>query len=95
MPMSEIVTERYQRKPVYVDAVKVTEENFRALAMWCDAEIKMGPEGEYIAVRVSNPTNPRQWQARVGDWILYSPTGYKVYIDRSFQRNFTKVETEE
>src|SRR5678815_2038416 len=99
------VTEKYVRKPLYVDAVQVTEDNFEEIAEWCFGEIsnidetpvdpnatEVDPSKQYIHVRVHNPKNPRQTRAYVGDWILYTERGYKVYSTKAFQSNFTKVE---
>ena len=96
--------EKYVRKPLYVDAVQITEENFSEVARWCMGEIRnIGetpvdpsadpqPTKQYIRVRVHSPRSPKQTQATVGDWILYTPMGYKVYTERPFQQNFEKIE---
>lgn len=98
------ITEKYVRKPLFVDAVQVTEENFSEIARWCFGEIHnidestidpsadLDPSKQYIHVRVHNPKNPRQTKAFVGDWILYTERGYKVYTTKAFQANFDKVE---
>ena len=101
------ITEKYVRKPLYVDAVQVTEENFVDIARWCFGEIvnidespvdktaDADPSKQYIHVRVHNPKNPRQTKAYVGDWILYTERGYKVYTTKAFQANFDRVDDEE
>lgn len=99
------ITEKYVRKPLYVDAVQVTERNFYDIARWCQAEVRNidesprdpsgvndDPANEYIRVRVHNPKNPRQTKAFIGDWILYTEMGYKVYMDKPFRANFDRVE---
>ena len=97
------ITEKYVRKPLYVDAVQVTDENFMDIARWCFGEIKNkdespvdyskgpDPENQYVHVRVTNPKNPRQTKAFVGDWILYTDRGYKVYTTKAFLASFEKV----
>jgi hypothetical protein len=97
------VTKKYVRKPLYVDAVQVTEQNFIDIARWCFGEIgnidetpvdmssEVEPTKQYIHVRVHNPKNPRQTKAFVGDWILYTERGYKVYTTKAFQANFDLV----
>jgi hypothetical protein len=98
------ITEKYVRKPLYVDAVQVTEANFYDIARWCQAEIRnidespwdrndenAEPAKEYIHVRVHNPKNPRQTKAFVGDWILYTERGYKVYTEKAFRANFDRI----
>lgn len=98
------ITTKYVRKPLYVDAVQVTAENFHTVARWCFGEINnvdgspvteltpVSPATQYIHVRVHNPRNVRQSQAYVGDWILYTDKGYKVYNDLAFQANFDSVQ---
>ena len=34
------ITQPYVRRPLYVDAVQVREDNFEAVATWCQGEIK-------------------------------------------------------
>ena len=93
-----LATTKYVRKPLYVEAVQVTPENFSQIAEWCGGEVveesptKNG-RGNYIKVRVTNPMNARQSQAFVGDWILYTPRGYKVYTPKAFHNSFVPVET--
>lgn len=93
-----LATTKYVRKPLYVEAVQVTQENFSEVAEWCSGEIveessaKNG-RGNYIKVRVTNPMNARQSQAFSGDWILYTPRGYKVYTPKAFHNSFDQVPT--
>jgi hypothetical protein len=94
-----IVTTRYVRKPLYVDAVQITEENFAEIAKWCQGEIRaivgdelvkdgINPGTAYIRVRVHNPKNVRQTKGFVGDWVLYTEKGYKVYSQKAFRGSF-------
>ena len=103
------ITDTYVRKPLYIEAVQVTVENFVEVARWCFGDVmnKDGspadyskpadPENQYIKVRVTNPKNTKQTQASVGDWILFteSPRGYKVYTTKAFHASFVKVEDED
>ena len=84
-----VKTDRYVRNPLYVDAVQVTEQNFRELSEWCQGDIRTDGTQEYIRVRVHTPKSARQTQAFVGDWILYTDKGYKVYSNMAFTENFT------
>jgi hypothetical protein len=98
-----IVTSRYIRKPRYVDAVQITPDNFSEIAGWCQGEIRandgdelvsngeVNPNASYIRVRVHNPKNVRQTKAFVGDWILYTEKGYKVYTQKAFVNSFDQV----
>lgn len=88
-------TEKYIRKPLYVDAVRVTETNFNELVGWCQGEVEFeegGRDGaagrKYIKIRVHNPKGPRQTKAFVGDWILYTDRGYKIYTNKAFKAAF-------
>lgn len=100
----EVTTQKYIRKPLYVEAVQVTLENFVDVAKWCHGEIKdyndktlVGAEAEnplterYIHVRVHNPKSVRQSKAFIGDWLLYTERGYKVYTQRAFKNSFDPV----
>lgn len=101
------ITEKYVRKPLFVDAVQVTSENFLDVARWSFGEIKNkdespvdfskgpDPENQYIQVRVTNPKNSRQSKAYVGDWILYTIHGFKVYTTKAFHASFVRVEGEQ
>jgi hypothetical protein len=98
------ITQKFVRKPLFVEAVRVTEENFETVARWCfgricnidetpvDMSLDAEPLKQYIHVRVQNYKNVRQTQAHVGDWILYTEKGYKVYTTKAFQTNFDLVE---
>jgi hypothetical protein len=93
-PMIE--TTKYARKPFYVDAVRVTQNNIEDVAAWAQGEVRRdtdtGREIPYIHVRVFRPLDDRQTKAFIGDWVLYAGTGYKVYTNRAFLNSFDKVE---
>lgn len=92
--MPEIKPVKYVRKPLYVEVVQVTEENFEDAARWCMGQIREDADPKHIHVRVLNPKGARQTQARVGDWILHTEVGYKVYTDKAFKENFDVVESD-
>lgn len=106
--MGNVSTTKYVRKPLYVDAVQVTNENFLEVVDWCQAlvgaqgsepgteirpagGVELDPSKHYIRIRVHNPQSQRQTKAFVGDWILYTDRGYKIYTDKAFQANFDQV----
>lgn len=111
--MEDIKTGKYVRKPLYVDAIQVTEENFRAAAKWAQSDIgttgagpsagyikpdeleEFDPSKHYIRIRVNNPQNPRQTKAFVGDWILYTERGFKIYLDKPFKDSFDEVKADQ
>lgn len=87
-----IITEKYVRKPLHVDAVQVTVDNIEEIAAWCQGELVLDPNSaHYVRVRVHNPKNVRQTRAFVGDWILYTDRGYKVYTGKAFHGSFEKL----
>ena len=92
-----LTTTQYIRKPLYVAAVRVTEANFDEVVAWCQGEVEQdvvpyeGPGKPYIRVRVHNPKNPRQTKAFVGDWLLYTERGYKVYTNKAFHSSFDEA----
>lgn len=98
----DVVTKKYLRKPLVVDAVQVTVENFEAIREWCHGEIVnndgsdvtvVNPGGQHVRVRVHNPKTPRQTKAFVGDWILYTDRGYKIYTQKAFAASFDEAPT--
>lgn len=98
-----VATARYVRKPLYVEAVQVTGENFESVRKWCmgdlqnndgsevQAESEIDPRNQHIRLRVHNPQSQRQTKAFVGDWILYTERGYKIYTEKAFKENFDPV----
>lgn len=87
-------THKFARKPFYVDAVRVSEENIEEVAAWCQGEVLVDDnEGAYIKVRVHRPLTDRQTMAFIGDWVLGVSTGFKVYTPKAFDKSFEKVKT--
>lgn len=87
-----IQTEKFERKPFFVDAIQVTEENIEDVARWCNGELQEDDNGKrFVHVRVHRPLTPRQTQAYVGDWVLYAGRGYKVYKKQAFEKSFQSV----
>jgi hypothetical protein len=95
-PAVGLQIEEYVRKPFVVQVVRVTERNMPQVARWCGGEVKAlgehdGRTGPYIQVNVNRPLFPRQTQAFVGDWVLYTPSGgFKVYTDKAFNASFER-----
>lgn len=91
---------KYVRKPVVVEAVQVTEDNFYAVAHWCNGDpiVDNFPHGvseRHIRVRVHSPQSERQKRAHIGDWVLYANRGYKIYEDKAFKKSFDLEPTAE
>ena len=84
-----IIAKKYARKPFFVDAVQVTEENISDVAKWCNGKIVTSEsEATYIKVRVFRPAHELQTRAHVGDWVLGAGQGYKVYTQKAFENSF-------
>lgn len=96
-----VAVEVWQRKPFFVEAVQVTEENIEAIAEWCNGRltpIKKEGDGNnvrFIKVNVKNPMTARQTKAFVNDWVLRSGDSFKVYKHESFLKVFDKTELSE
>jgi len=80
---------RYTHVPLFVQAVQVTPENIFEIAGWCDGTVKTDSDGKtYIMVATIRPLRERQTQAYVGDWVLKTDVGLKVYTNTAFKRGF-------
>ena len=88
---SKMQPQKFTRKPFEVDAMQITADNMAEVAKWCDGEIRNADDGaQFIKVRVQNPMTERQTRGFVGDWILYSGRGYKVYTEKAFRNSFER-----
>lgn len=86
---------KYVRKPFTVDALQVTEENISEVAEWCQGTLEEASnKDKYIRVRVHRPLHDRQTKAFVGDWVLYTASGYKVYTPKAFEATFELLQSE-
>lgn len=86
-------TTTYKRKPLQVEAVQVTDENLYEVAQWCGGDVHTNPSGKkHIQVAVLHPLHQKQTRASIGDWVLKSEQGYKIYADTAFQKGFEKVD---
>ena len=87
--MTTLLVERYARVPLYVDVVLVTEENMAQVADWCGGIVKEAKNGKpFIKVNVMRPISDRQTMAYVGDRVLSTDQGYKVYTPKAFELGF-------
>jgi len=90
-----VEVEIWKRKPFFVEAVHVTDENMETIATWCNGRItatKGDENNRYIKVYVKNPMSARQTKAFVGDWVLKSGDSFKVYKHESFLKVFDKTD---
>lgn len=85
---------KFARKQFEVEAVLVTEENMEEVASWCGGKV-IPAKGHsdsvgavHVRVPAHRPLNRKQTQGFVGNWVLKSPTGFKVYTDPALWKNF-------
>jgi len=83
-------TTTYQRKPLIVEAVQVTDENIYDVAKWCGGDVRTNTttNKKFIQLEVIHPQNPSQTKALAGNWILKSDQGYKIWSDSAFKKGF-------
>jgi len=82
-------TKRARRKDIFVQYVQVTSTNMPDLAKWCGGKIRSTKNGaKYIFVDVLFPKEDKQRKAFVGDFLLQSPTGFKVFTESAFKKQF-------
>lgn len=86
-------TQTYTRKRLDVDAVQVSAENMEEVAEWCGGSIKGDGTTKHIKVNINRPLSERQTKAFVGDWVLHSVTGFRIYTPKAFENGFQLVKT--
>lgn len=80
--------QNFVRRSFAVKAVRVTKENIWELAEWCGGTVTDIHGDIHIKVDVKRPLNEKQTQAHVGDWVLNTKKGFKVYNEKAFHANF-------
>jgi hypothetical protein len=90
-------TTLYDRNPLRVEAVQVTEENLYEVAQWCGGDVNTNPQTgqKFIKVDVLHPHDAKHTRANVTNWILRSLQGYKIYSDTAFKNGYTEVTVEQ
>lgn len=93
-----ITTTQFIKKPLYVEAVRITRDNFSEVVKWCKGQVRtehanhpQSPGKKYIKIEAHNPINTRQTKAYIGDWILRTERGFKVYSHKNFIESFDEV----
>jgi hypothetical protein len=85
-------TKRYSRRPFFIDAIRVTEENISEVVKWCGGTIVKEVRGErtirWIQVEVNGAQSERQKKALIGDWILKNRKSFKCYTNKAFEECF-------
>lgn len=82
--------QKFVRRSFAVRGVQVTVENINEVAEWAGGSVVSDPLDSpiFIQIEVQHALNERQKQAHVGDWVLNTKKGFKVYTDRAFKANF-------
>lgn len=83
---------KYAHKPVIVEAVQVTADNMGDVAKWCQGRIHKAGDNKYVKVNVPLAKMTRHTQAFIGDWVLKTEMGLKVYTPKAFDAVFSLVE---
>lgn len=96
----DLVVKEYVRKPSYVMAVQVTEENMEAVSEWCGGFIRGNGQYRHIKVAVHKPMNVQQTKAHVGSWVLKTDAvkdrpKFKVYTNQAFEFSFLPASPDE
>jgi hypothetical protein len=83
----------YQRKPLIVEAVQVTNDNIYDVAKWCDGDVRTQHASgkKFIQVNVVNPKEPKMMRATVGSWVLKSDQGFKIFSEPAFRKSWEPV----
>ncbi len=94
-----VKTKLFSRKPFFVRAKQMTPDNLAEIAEWCGGTLASkdvrGSKIQYVTVPVIRPRNPREQEAYIGDWVVAAGTGFKVYSNRAFIRDFDPVNVED
>lgn len=91
--LSSIGVATYSRISFDVEAVLVQVDKLQSIAIWCNGSIHFEDNGSglqvpYIKVNVVRPPSERQTKAFVGDYIVYTNSGFRIYTESAFQRTF-------
>lgn len=85
--------EIYERKPLKVEVVTVTPENFEEVAKWTDGVIiHEESQAPYIKIQTFRPKTENQTRAFYGSLVLKSDNGFKIYNKTAFDVFFQKTQ---
>lgn len=71
----EAVVGHFRRKPVVIEARRLTENNAGEVARWCFGNVRGGPEGGSRGGSVLIYTLEGRMEASPGDWVIESVRG--------------------
>lgn len=81
--------DQFIRRPIYVEAVQVTAENFKEVAEWCGGRVHNVSDGTtFIKVLGYKSKMIPRTKAFIGDWVLSGDKGFRVYTDSAFKGSF-------
>lgn len=89
----------FTRKPFHVQAVRVTADNMDEVAKWCGGKVidRANPKNKsqeqyYVKVNVVRPITEKQTMAFVGNYVLKTGHGFKVYTKVGLDKTFEEVD---
>jgi len=89
----------FTRKPFHVQAVRVTQENMIEVAKWCGGKVIDRPnpknksqEQYYVKVDVERPMTEKQTMAFIGNYVVKTARGFKVYTKGGMDKTFDEVD---
>lgn len=85
-----MATNRYMKRPVYIEAMQVTKQNANKVAEWCGGSVSSGPEvGTYVNVPHVHASRNR---AYVTDYVTRSANNVlSVAKMEDFERVYIKA----
>lgn len=91
-----MIIQRFRKKPVVIEASKLTQENTTDVAMWCGGRIvreekASDPTDVYLGLDI--PTLEGVMRANIGDWVVRGVQGefYPVKPD-IFRETYERAE---
>ena len=84
----------YKSKPIFVEAVQIQENNMAEIATWVEGEVitldaqEDKPAVSFVKTHVLRSKGYIRNKGYVGDWLVKSDLGVKIYTDSAFQRAF-------
>lgn len=77
---------KYRKKPILVEAVKITVENLPLILTWGEGKYEVGYDIGKYAIRVTITTTTGRHTATEGDWIVKGVNGqFYAMPDETFQ----------
>lgn len=87
-----MITKQAQRKIFTVEYVEVTAENLSEVAEWSGGTLQGEAPELYVKLQDKNAINGHQTKAFPGDLVLKSPTGFKKFSKKAFDKAFEDID---